>query len=93
MIINLGKGKYILDTLDDPWAKAAMEAYADACNISNPAQAESIRLRIGVAFGSFACIETALRIVNAAHSLASMQEGYSKHAWDQVYGLLESLGL
>lgn len=91
MMVNLGKGRYILDTLEDPWARAGMEAYADACNRNNPALAESIRLRIGAAFGSFICIETALRVVNSAHSLGREQQGYSKQAWDQVYATLASL--
>lgn len=79
-MINLGKGRYILDTLEDSWARAGMEAYADACNLSNPNLAESIRAQLGTSYGSYICIETALRVMISAHSIGRMQEGYSKQA-------------
>ncbi len=91
MLVNLGKGRFILNTAEDTFARAAMEAYADAANLYNPDLAENIRQRLSISFGSFVCIETALRIVAHAHSIGRMQDGYSKQAWEQVHMTLASL--
>lgn len=91
MLVELGKGRFILDTVEDLHARAAMEAYADACEPSSPALAQSIREQLGISLGSFICIETALRIVSNAQTLGRMREGYSREQWNQVYATLRSL--
>jgi hypothetical protein len=90
MIINLGKGRYILDSHEDCYAQAAMEAYADACGQDDPDLAEDIRKKLGVGRGSLVCLETARRVLTVVHLNESMQKNYSKAAWDQVYSALKS---
>lgn len=91
MVINLGKGRFILDAQEDFCAQAAMEAYADACCQADPGLASDIRQKLGVGYGSLVCLETARRVLTIAHLKGCMQKNYSKDAWDQVYSALTSL--
>ncbi|WP_421557840.1 hypothetical protein [Pseudomonas canadensis] len=91
MVINLGKGRFILDSEEDTCAQAAMEAYADACSQDDPNLAEDIRQKLGVGYGSLVCLETARRVLAVAHLTESMKKSYSKAAWDEVYSALTLL--
>lgn len=91
MLVHLGKGRFILDTEEDVCARAAIDAYADACKMYNPNTEEIVRRQIHGESDAYLCIETALRILASAHSTGSRLDGYSKQAWDQVTATLLSL--
>lgn len=91
MLVNLGKGRYIINTNEDPCARAAMEAYADNCDATNPLLALGIRAHLQSSGASLTCIQTALRIVSSAHEIGRSCEDYSAAAWNQVLTTLKSL--
>jgi hypothetical protein len=84
MYMSLGKGRYVLDTNQDPYAKAAMEAYADASDPAHPERAAALRAELGSYAQSLACAETAWRLFHVAWNIAKHHDGYDKRVWAQV---------
>ncbi|AZC32225.1 hypothetical protein [Pseudomonas chlororaphis] len=89
MLITLGKGKFILNAHEDVHARAAMEAYADACEAMSPELARRVRESLHLARRMPLCVRTALRIVREAQTVGRLRPDYSEASWLQVLRTLE----
>ncbi|WDG77620.1 hypothetical protein PUP68_20055 [Pseudomonas chlororaphis] len=89
MLITLGKGKFILNAHADVYARAAMEAYADACEATSSERARRIRESLYLGRRMPLCVQTALRIVREAQVVGRLRADYSESAWLQVLHTLE----
>lgn len=79
------------DLANDRHARAAIEAYADACAIDMPWLAEV--LHQSAAYGasdSSACAATVRRVFGLAHDWAATQPDYARGAWEHVQIHLEA---
>jgi len=73
MFVDLGKGKFVIDTVADPHALAAMQAYADACGATVPELAGALRRTLGITSDLPAGIDSAWRWLHLAQSYAQTQ--------------------
>ncbi|MFC5475706.1 hypothetical protein [Paraherbaspirillum soli] len=93
MFIDLGKGRYVLDTAKDPYALAAMESYADVWAAHNPALASRLRRQLGAADNSLRCMPTMWRMFHSAQQAIRGSEAYDAVAWGKVEAALLASGL
>jgi len=78
-------GRVELDPANDPHARAAMEAYADACEAQMPWLTEALRgARPGRPDALTHCGPTVMRVFGLAQARAAGQTDYSHAAWEHV---------
>lgn len=78
-----------LDPARDLHARAALEAYADACAAEMPWLAEWLREVLGTPAPALTrCAPTVLRVFDLAQAWAADQPDYARGAWEHVRGQL-----
>ncbi|AJK46049.1 hypothetical protein [Burkholderia plantarii] len=78
-----------LDPARDLHARAALEAYADACAAEMPWLAEWLREVLGSPAPALTrCAPTVLRVFDLAQAWAAGQPDYARGAWEHVRGQL-----
>ncbi|MFX1765044.1 hypothetical protein PWP93_21145 [Paraburkholderia sp. A1RI-2L] len=81
-----------LDLARDRHARAAMEAYADSCEVDLPWLSEALRQsRFGRSDKLTQCSSTVLRTFVLAQARAAAQSDYAHAAWEHVRGQLAAL--
>ncbi len=80
-----------LDPARDPHARAALEAYADACAADMPWLAEWLRDTLGTPQAELTrCAPTLVRVFDLAQAWAAEQPDYARTAWEHVRGQLHA---
>ncbi|NIF90669.1 hypothetical protein F3J10_20520 [Burkholderia sp. Cy-637] len=80
-----------LDPARDPHARAALEAYADACAADMPWLAEWLRDTLGAPQAELTrCAPTLARVFDLAQAWAAEQPDYARTAWEHVRGQLHA---
>ncbi|WP_414444903.1 hypothetical protein [Burkholderia sp. 22PA0106] len=80
-----------LDPSRDRHARAALEAYADACAADMPWLAEWLGGMLGQPAPAVTrCAPTVIRVFDQAHAWAAEQPDYARTAWEHVRGQLHA---
>lgn len=73
-----------LDPHGDPYARAAVQAYADACATEQPWLAEALQRQYGLAGAQSPNAAALWRAFHTAQRQASEGDGYDASAWSHV---------
>ncbi|WP_211465559.1 hypothetical protein [Collimonas silvisoli] len=90
MFIDLGKGRYVLDTNKDPYAMIAMECYRDVCSAEKPWLASSLVQQLDNNIDLSLYMPTLYRLFQNGRRLAEQTPNFNADAWQQVATFLSS---